>query len=812
MPELPTGTVTFLFTDIEGSTRLWEEHPEAMRSALARHDALLRQTIEQHHGHIVKGTGDRLHAVFAKASDGLAACLAAQLAFQADEPKEPASIRIRMALHSGSAQERDRDYFGSCVNRAARLMSIGHGGQVLLSAVTQGLVRESLPEGATLKELGWHRLKDLQEADQVFQLLHPGLPAEFPALNSLDSLPNNLPRQLTSFIGREKEIEEVRQLLTSSALVTLTGTGGCGKTRLALQVAAEVLEDYPEGVWLVELAALSDPGLVVQTVATALGLREAPGQPLLQTLTDYLQSRTLLLVLDNCEHLIAACASLTETLLQACPNLCILATSREGLRIRGESVYRVPSLLPPDPSKLPSEEKDLAAIFLEYDAAQLFVERAGKHQSSFALTQQNAPAVASVCYRLEGIPLAIELAAARVRVLSVQDINARLEHRFRLLTGGSRTALPRQQTLQAALDWSYDLLTEQERLLLGRLSVFAGGWRLEAAEKVCSDEQIKDFEMLDLLTSLVDKSLVIYEEREGKSRYRLLETIREYGGYRLQQSGQEKVWRSRHLQFFLALAEEAESKLTGAEQGEWLERLQEEHDNLRIALQWGQQDKDSQEASLLLAGSLCLFWDIHGYWSEGREHLQAALSQEAAYKKTKARAKALNGAGNLAYRQGDYATARALYEESLAIRRELGDKNGIADSLSNLGEMAKEQGDYAAARALYEESLAIRRELGDKYGIAYTLEAIAELAAAQGQSEPAAKLWAAADALREAIGSPLPPKEKEELDRNVALMRASLGEEAFAAAWEQGQAMTIEQAIEYALQEDQQGSKERPAE
>src|SRR5579871_3168636 len=802
---LPSGTVTFLFTDIEGSTRLWEQYPDVMRSALARHDAVLRQTIEQHNGHIVKGTGDGLHAVFARASDGLAACLAAQLAFQQEEPKEPASIRVRMALHTGSAQERDRDYYGSCVNQAARLMAIGHGGQVLLSQVTQGLVKESLPEGASLKEMGWHRLKDLQEPEHVYQLLHPSLPSDFPALNSLDSLPNNLPRQLSSFIGREKEIEEVKSLLSSSALVTLTGTGGCGKTRLALQVAADVLEKYPSGVWLVELAALSDPFLVVQTVATSLRLREAPGQPLLQTLLDYLQPRTLLLMLDNCEHLLQACADLAQTLLTRCPNLKVLTTSRAALRIAGEQVYRVPSLLAPDPGDLPKEEKELAGIVSEYEAPRLFVERASLYRSDFALTPRNASGVASVCHCLDGIPLAIELAAARVNVLSVEEINARLEHRFRLLRGNSRTTLPRQQTLQATLDWSYELLSEKERLLLGRLCVFAGGWRLEAAEKVCSDKQIVDFEVMDLLASLIDKSLVIAQEQGGKSRYRLLETIREYGKQKLKETQEEKRWRDRHLEHFLALAEEAESQLRGAEQAQSLERLQEEHENLRTALKWSQQDKDSQEEGIRLVGSICWFWEIRGYWSECREHLQAILSQKTSPAHTRAWAKAHNEAGNLAYLQGDYAGARALYEESLAIykglgdqksiaallsnlgnvaydqgdyaaarqlyeeslaiRREIGDKRGIAHSLANLGNVAYNQGDYAAARALYEESLGISRELGDMRVIAESLEGMAALAEGQGQSERAARLWAAAEVLRDTIGSPLPLKDKEELDR-----------------------------------------------
>src|SRR5579884_1088216 len=560
---LPSGTVTFLFTDIEGSTRLWEQHPEAMRLALARHDSLLEQAITQHNGHVFKTVGDAFCAAFAAPLDALAAALVAQQSLQQEDWAEVGSVRVRMALHTGAAEERKGDYFGPALNRVARLLSIGHGGQVLLSAVTQAQVRRKIPSGASLKEMGWHRLKDLQEPQHVYQLLHPSLPSEFPALNSLDSLPNNLPRQLSSFIGREKEIAEIKRLLSASPLVTLIGTGGCGKTRLALQVAAEVLEQYPQGVWLVELAALSDPNLLVQTIATSLGLRESPGQPLLQTLRDYLQSRTLLLVLDNCEHLIQACADLIATLLQACPHLSLLTTSREALRIGGEQMYRVPSLLAPDPDNLPKEEKDLAAIVSEYEAPRLFVERASLQKPDFAITPQNAAMVASVCHRLDGIPLAIELAAARVSVLSVEEIEARLEHRFRLLSGGSRTALPRQKTLQATLDWSYDLLSKPERSLLSRLSVFSGGWTLAAAEAVCAREDIEAWEVLDLLTSLVNKSLVIAEEQVGRSRYRMLETVRQYNRERLAQTGQESEIQGRHKDFFLAMAEEARPQLKG---------------------------------------------------------------------------------------------------------------------------------------------------------------------------------------------------------------------------------------------------------
>ena len=586
-----------------------------------------------------------------------------------------------------------------------------------------------------------------------------------------ENLPTNLPVPWTSFIGREKEREQIRSLLGPVRLLTLTGCGGCGKTRLALQVAAEMLEDYPDGVWLVELASLSAPALIVQTVASAVGVREKPGKALLQTLTEHLQTRHLLLLLDNCEHLLRACAVLAETLLRNCPHLKLLATSREALRLPGEQVYRVPSLPAPDPAQLPRNEKEIATIVSEYDAVRLFVERARLHKPDFTLTPQNVVLVASVCCRLDGLPLAIELAAARVPVLSVEEINARLEDRFRLLTGGSRTALPRQQTLRAALDWSYDLLTQQERQLLQRLSVFAGGWTLEAAEQVTGDREkrkseetssfrlpvsdscIPSHEVLDLLASLVAKSLVITEEREGKTRYRLLETIRAYGWERLQEAGGEKVWLDRHLEYFLKLAEEAEPNLAGAKQAEWLERLESEHDNLRAAISWRRQESDSAEAGLRLAGAVGRFWSVHGYWSEGRGHLQALLSQEAARQETPARAKALTAAGRLAQSQGDYGAACALYEESLAISRKGGDKPGMAASLGGLGIVASHQGNNAVAKSFYEQCLAIHRELGDLRGISISLNNLGNVAYDQGDFGAAKALYEEGLAIDRELGN-----------------------------------------------------------
>jgi len=485
MPELPTGTVIFLFTDIEGSTRLWEEHPGAMRLALERHDALLTAAIETNNGHVFKTVGDAFCAVFSTATDALDAAIQAQRNLRPLQPSATTSdlsLKVRMAIHVGAAELRGGDYFGPTLNRLARLLAVGHGGQILLSGAMQELVRDELPPGVSLRDWGQHRLRDLQRAEHVYQVVHPELPADFPPLRSLNELPNNLPQQMTSFVGREKEIAELRQWLTTSRLVTLTGAGGTGKTRLSLAVAAEVMGEFPDGVWLVELASLADPGLVPQTIATALGVREEPTRPIIQTLTDYLKSKTLLLVLDNCEHLLTACAQATETILRSSPHVRILASSREGLGVTGEHAYRVPSLTVPDPRHMPPMEK-----LDQYEAVRLFIDRALLVQPTFAVNNQNAPAVAQICHRLDGIPFAIELAAARVKAMSVEQISQRLNDRFRLLTGGSRTALPRQQTLRALIDWSYDLLSDKEKTLLRRLSVFAGGWTLEAAEKVCAD-------------------------------------------------------------------------------------------------------------------------------------------------------------------------------------------------------------------------------------------------------------------------------------------------------------------------------------
>ncbi len=727
-----TGTVTFLFTDIEGSTALWESDGARMSQALAAHDALARRAVESHRGRVVKTTGDGVHAVFDDALDALAATVDMQQLLADPAATCGVPLHVRCGLHAGVVERRDNDYFGSTVNRAARIMSAAHGGQVLLSQTAVDCVREILPTAVSLRDLGKVRLKDLATPEHVYQLVHTQLRQDFPALRSLEATPNNLPQQATSFIGREGELAVLKRLLTKTRLLTLTGAGGCGKTRLSLQVAADSLERFPDGAWFVELASLSGTSLVPQAVSTVLGLKEEPGKPITQTLTEHLKDKRLLLLLDNCEHLLEGCVRLVDSLVCRCTNVTILASTREALGIAGEQAYRVPSLSLPDPKHVHTP-----ASIEQFEAARLFTDRATLARADFQVTAQNAATIASICFRLDGIPLAIELAATRVRSLSVEEIDGKLDQRFRLLTGGSRTALPRQQTLRSLIDWSYDLLHDPEKLLLQRLTVFAGGWTLEAAEQVCVDEGMEAREVLDLLTSLADKSLVIVEQNDERSRFRLLETVRQYAREKLVECGGGEAVRERHRDYFGALANEAESKLMGAQQAEWLKRLGDEHDNLRSALEWSLLEAGSR-GGLRLCGALQRFWWARGYLSEGREWCVRMLGKAGAETRTRERAKALNVAGVLAYHQSDYGTARALNEESLGIQRELDDRWGMANSLNNLGNVAWDQGDHATARTLHRESLAIMRQLDDRWGTARSLNNLGNVAWDEGDY-PAAR-------------------------------------------------------------------------
>lgn len=752
----PSGTVTFLFTDIEGSTQWWESYPEWMAHSFTRQETILRTGAAAHGGYVYKMIGDAFQIAFDTALAALNAAVDAQRALQAEEWGEYGPLRIRMALHTGVTEERNEDYVGPVLNRLGRLLSVSQGGQILLTQATHELVYDMLPDGVTLRDLGTHRLKDLIRPEHIYQANAPGLISDFPALQTLDIFPHNLPLQLTSFIGRQKEIVEVKRQLLGDRFVTLTGPGGTGKTRLALQAGAELLELFPDGVWLVELASLSDPTLVPQTVAAALGIREAAGRPILTLLTDYLHKKEMLLILDNCEHLLSSCAQLVTTLLQACPYLCVLATSRETLNIPGELAFRVPSLSIPDARHLPP----LPAL-TQYEALQLFLERAENMQPGFQLTDTNAPAVAQICHRLDGIPLAIELSVARVKMMPVEQVAARLDDRFRLLTGGSRTALPRHQTLRALIDWSYDLLSEAERILFRRLSVFAGGWTLEAAEAICAGEGLEDYEVLDLLTQLVNKSLATPDgESEAEARYRLLETIRQYARERLLEAGGGEQIRERHLNYYLQLAERAEPELRGPNQIRWLDRLEREADNLRTALEWALQD--NIEAGLRIAGALLWFWHIRSRRSEGIDRLQRVLSMETQTRGSEAltaaravaRGKALNAVGSLMIMHGNAERACELSEESLKLHRDLGPsgRQGAAHALWNLAQGSSYQEDLERAKALADESMSLFREVGDEFGVAQCLDHLGSYTLIRGEFVQAEKIWEEDLALRRKIG------------------------------------------------------------
>jgi predicted ATPase/class 3 adenylate cyclase/Tfp pilus assembly protein PilF len=769
--QAPSAVTTFLFTDIEGSTRLWEDEPGRMPLALARHDALARVAVENNRGVVVKMVGDGVHAAFGEPLDALNATLAMLQALNDAVATNGVALRVRCGLHAGPAEHRDNDYFGSTLNRAARIMAAAHGGQVLLSQAVVDCVRGLLPVAVSLRDLGNVRLKDLATPEHVYQVVHLRLRQDFPALRSLEATPNNLPQQATSFIGREKELGELKRLLTKTRLLMLTGSGGCGKTRLSLQVAADSLEQFPDGVWLVQLAPLSDSGLVAQAMGTVLGLKEEPGKSIVQTLTEHLRNKRLILLLDNCEHLLDVCAQLADTLVRHCPHVKILASSREALGIGGEQAYRVPSLSLPDP-----KQTHTPASVVPFEAVQLFIDRVLLARPDFQVTNQNASTLASICYRLDGIPLAIELAAARVRSLSVEEIDRNLDQRFRLLTGGSRTALPRQQTLRSLIDWSYDLLHEPEKRLLQCLSVFAGGWTLAAAERVCTGEGVEEQEVLDLLTSLVDKSLVMVEQNDGNYRYRLLETVRQYAREELLKSGSGDAVRERHRDYFLALAEEAEAHIRGAQQAEWLQRLEQEHENLRAGLDWGLGEAEPA-GSLRLCGALQRFWITRGHFAEGRELCARVLRMAGTEKLPQERAKVLNGAGTLAYHQSDIPAAAALLEECLTIERQLGDRQRIATVLTNLGLVAYEQGDFTSTRAWHEESLAIMRELGNQSGIAAALNNLASVAHQQGDFTAARRLLEQSLSIKRELG------DRERIANSLGnLANVALGQGDFSSA------------------------------
>ncbi len=746
-PPTESRTATFLMTDIAGSTRLWEEQPEAMAVALAAHDALLRAVVEQANGTVVKTTGDGMLAAFGGAREAVEAALAGQHALIEHDWPTTGPLRARMAIHTGPAESRDGDFFGPALNRVARLLAIGHGGQVLVSSAGAAVVADDLPPGSELQDRGDHHLRDLSRPEHVFQLVAPGLPSEFPPLRS-GAPPTNLPVELTSFIGREREIEGILGLLAGHRLVTLVGAGGTGKTRLMLKVASE-LAGHADGVWLVELAPLTDPDLVLPEAARALGVPDQPGKPLLAVVTDFLRDKDLLLLVDNCEHLIGAAAELAERLLGACRSFRIMATSREALGVAGEAIFQVPSLGLPEALEHPDP-----AVAAASEAVRLFVDRATATMPSFQLDETTIGPVIEICRRLDGIPLALELAAARINVLSAVEIAQGLGDRFRLLTGGRRTSVPRQQTLQAMIDWSWDLLDEADQRLLRRLSVFAGGWTLEAATEVTGDRPPGDasggaarLDTLDGLSRLVDRSLVV-AEREGGRRFRMLETIRQYARDRLVASGEAPELRNRHLARFRRLAEDAGAALEGPAMVEWLERLDTEIDNLRSAFDWA--FEVDPEAGIVMAASLSHYWRARSMGTEGLDRLAEAIealdhlpdpAPEARNARIALSTSVLaTGAREGAMTNRRVGDARTWGDEAARLAADNGDRRilttGLAGQLFVAMFVGRATDDVPGLAA---ELAAVAEEVGDWMNLTFATTSLAE--ALMGSDPAAAETW-----------------------------------------------------------------------
>jgi predicted ATPase/class 3 adenylate cyclase len=869
--ELPSGTVTLLFTDIEGSTRLLHELGDRYADALADHRRLLRECFLERDGREVDTQGDAFFVAFPRASDAVAAAAAAQRRLAGHPWPGGVPLRVRMGIHTGEPTLTAEGYVGIDLHRGARICAAGHGGQVLLSQATHQLLGGHEPDATSCRDLGEHRLKDLTQPQRLYQLVIAGLPAEFPPLKTLENRPTNLPSQPTPLLGRERELGAISGLLGRGAtrLVTLTGPGGTGKTRLALQAAADALDEFPNGVFFVALAATSDPRLVVPTVAQALGVREGAGRTIDEALEDHLRDKRLLLLLDNFEQVVEV-APAVSGLLAACPDVKVLVTSREPLHLPGEQEYPVPPLSVPDPRSLHRADPRL---LLQYEAVALFVERAQAVNPGFRISSENALAVAEICIRLDGLPLAVELAAARSKLLSPQAILSRLSRRLRLLTGLARGVPARQQTLRSAIDWSYELLDEPERLLFARLAVFVGGCTLEAAEAVCDADDL-GVDVLDAIGSLVDKSLVRQEESgTGEPRFLMLETIREYALERLETDRNREAVRERHSQHFVRLAEKAEERLVGPGQQAWLERLEDEHANLRAALAWLLEQHQTEQALQIIAG-VGLFWMMRGYLREGqrwseqvlaqanqppsplRAHVMAVLGEFYRFQGDFERAirvkeealsvlrltdqrrtaATLHDLGEIAQAQGQYQRALELHEESLALRRRLGDRAGIAHALSGLADLAIRTGDLPHATALYEEVLETAREVQDVDFVAFTLinlahiarletnearavsllrqglslasrqgetfllveglEEVAAVALGRDQAVLAARLFGASKVIREASG--FAPWFPDDHERNLAQARCQLGED-FAAAWSEGRAMTLEEAVTHAL-------------
>ena len=760
MSALPTGTVTFFFSDIEGSTKLIQELGDAYPEALLAHHTIQRETLKAHHGHELRTEGDSFFIVFGSALDACAGAAAVQQAMTAHQWPRQATVRIRIGLHTGEAALVGNEYLGLEVHRAARIASAAHGGQVLLSETTRVLVEHALAAELSIRDLGTHRLKDLARAERLYQLSVDGLAAQFPPLRTLEATPNNLPTQLTSFIGRDDQVRDAKALLARARLLTLTGPGGTGKTRLSLQIAAEVLHQFPDGVFFVPLAAVQDPELVPSAIAQALALQSTGSRRPIDALLEYLKDKRMLLVLDNFEQLIPA-APVTTTLLENSSQLRIVVSSRAVLRVYGEQEFPVPPLALPSSSAVAS-----VSSVSQFEAVRLFIERAVAAKPDFQATNENAPAIAGICERVDGLPLAIELAAARIKLFSPQALLLRLDKSLTALGTGARDLPTRQQTLRGAIQWSYDLLEEPSRRLFERFAVFARGASLEQAEAVCADNapsprprgegQGEGPDVLEGLDQLADQSLLRRVPEVSEPRFLMLQTIREFAMEKLQARGDGNATRDRHVQAFLALARQAQPYFLGDRRKEWFDRLGVEQDNFRAALDWTIESGDACNA-MELASLLWRYWQVRGHIWEGRARMTAVLALPRALEFPKQRLAALEAAGSLAYWQADMETASRYYDECLELTRTIDDKKALAHALYNaafpLFVDRERPAGMARARVLLEEALPLFRELGEPSSAAGALWALGNGYYFEGDFKRALELLAEARATAEAAGN-----------------------------------------------------------
>lgn len=701
----PQGTVAFLFSDIEGSTRLWERSSSLASQAIQQHDALMYRAFSEN-GTVFKTVGDAFCVAFPTVGEALAAALNANRSIGEAHWPNGQPLQVRFAIHAGSAEFRDGDYFGTTLNRVARLLSTGHGGQILLSEVAYGLLRDGPIEGFAIKSLGEHRLKDLGRPESVYQASLSGSRDTFPALRSLDSFANNLPSQLTSFIGRDDELTVVGEATGRDRLVTIVGSGGCGKTRLALQVAANSLESFADGCWFVELAMCSDDSKVVLSIASALGIQESMGAGLEDSLINHLSRLKMLLVIDNCEHVLAGVSPIVARILSSCPGVHVLATSREALSIAGERSFRIRSLSLPEKGTAQSIQS-----LTQFESVRLFIDRVLSCRSDFEVTRENAPAIAELCWRLDGIPLAIELAAARLRSMTVEDVLHRLDDRFRLLVSGAKAGLARHQTLRAMIDWSYDLLVPSEQVLLQRLSVFAGPWSLASCEEICAQAPLDPRDLIFLLSSLVEKNLVVFDEGRSPANYQLLESIRQYAAGRLRESGEQGELRRLHFEWFVELVRNQEAEFNGPNDIAALEVIANSYSDILSAIDWGLADPVRLDGLVVLCDLLGRFWEGRYLCRQGIEVcdrvLDLATTVEGSYV-----APVQCNCGRLLLRVGEYDRAMVLLQQAIPQAAANADARILAWSKLAMGGCIALKGEREAALPILHEAFDFSVENG----------------------------------------------------------------------------------------------------